>query len=242
MVKRLFRTDSGRSPYLSKKIRPETSPIARRGRYVSTVPRAIATRGTPTGYYEFERTVWLDLSYGANGFSVSGSNYTAISFVFSPVNLEVYGDNLVFQTEALPGAAEFAALFELMKIQSVEMTILPRSETSASNQNSNNPVFWICSDPNSGQTATSLDRIQQASDCQVFNANGNAGTFRKIVYPSFQNVVYYTSLTSSYSAKRGYVNADTAIPHYGIHVGGTFNTVGRVAFSFKYKMRCKNLK
>lgn len=218
------------------------TPMFRRGRYVSSIPRSISTRGTPSGYYEMVKTVWLDLSYGASGFSVAGGNFDAISFVFTPLNLQVYGDALVFQTEDLPGSSEYAALFELMKIESVEMTILPRNETSASNANANNPVYWICSDPNSGQAATSLERIQQASDCRVFNANAYQPVFKKTCYPSFQNVVYFNAVTSSFAPKRGYVNADTAIPHYSIHVGGNFNTTGRVAFSFKYKMRLKNLK
>jgi formate/nitrite transporter FocA (FNT family) len=63
------------------------------------------------------------------------------------------------------------------------------------------------------------------------------------VRPNFQSIVYYTGVSSTYSAKRGFVNTDTDTPHFGTKLVWASNgnlCNGNLMISCKYFFTVKN--
>lgn len=218
---------------------------SKRTRSGTRIPRPL-TRRIPKGYtgeVRFTRTATrtLPLIEGA-GFGVGAGSYEAISMVFDPTGVTIFGSAVNFAVSSLPNAAEIAALWDRLEIVKVEITIDPICDKSTTGGLTATPRMLICNDPNDGSAGTTLDSIRQHSDCKPLFGNG---PHKWTVYPNHLRLVYYTPLTSSYEPAKGFVNSDTAIPHYGTHlgianVGGI--TATSVIFSFKFFLRCKNVK
>lgn len=222
-----------------------TRKASKRTRAGTRIPRAL-TRRIPKGYtgeVRFTRTASKTLSIAdAAGFTVGAGNYDAIAMVFDPTGATIFGSAVNFTTAPLPNAAEIAALWDRLEIVKVEITIDPLCDKSTSGATTATPRMLICNDPNDGSAGTSVDAIRQHSDCKALYGNG---PHKWTVYPNHLRLVYYTPLTSSYEPAKGFVNSDTAIPHYGTHLGvinvGSISATS-VIFNFKFFLRCKNVK
>jgi len=212
----------------------------RRFRYpLQRVPRTLRY----TGETSFTRTANVSIAVTSGlGFTIGASAHEALAFTFDPTGVTWYGSSVSFASIPLPNAAEIAALWDMISIDKVEMTITSLYDPSDAGGTTNfAPRMLICNDYNSGVTGTSLSAIQEHSDCKTLNRMNN----KWAVKPKYQRVVYFTAVSSSYEPARGFVNADSAIPHYGTHIGIIERPLvqgGRVNFSFKFFMRAKNVK
>lgn len=212
-----------------------------------SLPKAIATRGTPKGYYEIVRTVSTDITYTTGNFNIGALSVSNISFQFTPISVIVAASPTVYITVNIANAAEFAAIFDRVKISHIDVTIRPKTNTSTDSTAGRTPDWWVCTDQNSGFTPLTVPEIKQRGDCRliVSNANAGDGVTRFRIRLCFNRVVYYTAVTSSYEPARGYINTGIEIPHYSMHIGNasvTGNGSGAVEFGFKYCFRFKDLK
>lgn len=204
--------------------------------------RYVNKRGTMDGVYEFTRVVNGRLDITNAGISVGAARYVAATFVFTPQNIQlVSGVAGNTNTYNIPNAAEFAALFDKMKIDKVEM-VFHNAQSAGSGLSGAQPNYLVfATDDN--DTAASVDSIKQM-DCKVWQPGFNATSQKIICKPKYQRLVYYTSLLSSYEPTSGYVVSDTAIPHYGIKVGvDIINDIAYfVNWTAKIHFKCKEVK
>lgn len=216
------------------KRRVERRPI----KYARGVPRPLFN-----GYCQFTRSINTQLNITAGvGWSIGAGSASNLTMVFDPLSVLLYGSAVNFITAALPSAAEIGALWDLVMLYKVEITVDHVNDPgNTGTVSSTMPRMAICNDYNDGQAGTSLDRIQQHSDCKVFTGRTSKWT----VYPKHQRVIYFNAATSSYEPARGFVNSATAIPHYGTHIGILDPSVllaGRTMFNFKLFFKAKNTK
>lgn len=214
------------------------------------VPRGvrnyISKRGTPEGSYEFVRTVTGKLEINNAGIGIGASRYHAGTWVVTPQNLQlisgVAGNS---NTYNIPNAAEFAALFDKIKIDKVEFTFSSANNTSTGGGGaltSTLPNLMLFAEDDN-DSVTSPDQIRQM-DCVTWQPGYNARDCKVAIVPKYQRIVYYTSLVSSYEPSTGYVVSDTAIPHYGLKMGiDVLSDISNaVNFSAKVYFKCKELK
>jgi len=189
------------------------------------------------------RTATAALSYTAStGFQLGAGTFSAVAFVFDPTGIVIYGSAIASATIAYDNIAEVSALWDRVMIDKVEISWESVNDKSSTAGALSAPSYLIGNDCNNGATGTSLAAIKQLGDCTTLLGSG---PFKWTVRPKFQRLLYFTPTTSSYEPATGYVNSDTAIPHYATHLG-VLNpgTVGAttVNFSFKMFLKCKDLK
>jgi len=197
--------------------------------------RYMSVRGTPGGTYEFTRTVTGGLAITNTGFPIGIASYAAATWTVTPNNLYLTsGVAGNVNTYVVPGAADFAALFDKIKIDKVEFTF-SQSQTSAAN------LLMFAIDDN--DTTTSPDQIRQMN-CKTWQPGSNTNVFKITFYPKYQRIVYYTSLLSSYEPASGYVVSGTDIPHYGLKMGIDLlaNSASQLNFAAKIFFKCKEVK
>lgn len=203
-----------------------------------SIPRAVRYNGEAA----FSRTCNFSINIAAgSGFSIGASSFSALAFTFDPTGLTYYGSGVSFVNVPLTNAAEIAAFWDLVAIDKVEMTMTSIYDPSTAGANTYVPRLVVCNDYNSGATGASLDSIYEKSDCTTLGSPISKWT----VKPKYQRIVYYTSAVSSYEPSKGFINADSAIPHYGVHLGlREFNLLsgGRLNISAKFFIRAKNNK
>lgn len=218
-----------------------------RGRFrtPARVPRVIGLRYN--GEYKLNRTLSFGLTVGGAGvgWAVGGANYQSVSIVFDPTGLNIFGSAVNFINVPMTNAAEISSLWERIRIDKVELTFAPRYEKAdgiASGFNAN-PQLLLCNDVNSGSAGTTLAEILQRPDAKHFTTNES---FKWTCYPKHQRLVYYTPLTSSYEPATGFVNSDTAIPHYSVHMSildlGSASANMAMHVTAKYFMTLRNVK
>jgi len=193
------------------------------------------------GETRLTRTVYGRINLSSTGFEIGVSNFQAVNIVYDVAGVTIYGNSTTSTRFDMPNAAEFAALYDLVKIDKVDITWNSNQQSGIGPTIA--PRFMICNDYNDGVGTASLSEIQQHSDCTAkFALMGQAN--RWSVKPKYQRIVYYTSLTSSYEPTNGFVNADTSIPHYGTKLACLVpqDSDGSCDFSFKYFLTLKNIK
>lgn len=207
------------------------------------IPRALALRGTPKGEYIIVRTAVGSLSYTNVGMTIGAAgNNVGATFVFTGPTISLVAGTGVNQNDyTVPNFTEIAALFDRVMLDKVEITFMT-SVSGAANSGTQQPLFLFAEDPN--DTPTSPDQIKQMDCVTWFPGNQTTGgVFKKTVRPQYLSLTYFTALVSSYSPQRGFVNSDTAIPHYGLKIGiDPLNASGSLNMTFKVTYRCKNLK
>jgi len=203
----------------------------------SGVPRSLRYNGD----VKLTRTVYGRITTSTTGFDIGVTSFQAINIVYDISGVTLYGNSTTSSNFVMPNAAEFSALYDLVRIDKVELDWSTNLQATSSGTNLA-PKFMVCNDYNDGVGTASLSNIQEHTDCTTkFAVDGRSNKWS--VKPKYQRIVYYTSLTSSYEATHGFVNADTAIPHYGTKLAVLTPAQGStVDFSFKYYLTLKNVK
>lgn len=144
------------------------------------------------------------------------SSATSFGILFSPVGVTVSSGVYSFDTN-WSGASELSNLYDLMKIDKVEITLytnLTGSSTSyipGTQINMSNPVFQICNDDNDVTAVTDLNQ-QQGVKLITFN---DKNVCRHICYPKYQSEAYKTATTVGFAPKTGFVNSSEDVKHFG---------------------------
>jgi len=159
-----------------------------------------------------------------------------------------YGNAVNSVSFSIPNAAEIAALYDLVKIDKVEITW---SSNHAATSNANGvsataPKFLVCNDHNDGIGAATLVEIQQQPNKTFMAVDGR--DHKWTCYPKYQRIIYQTALASSYEPTTGFVNTNSTIPHYGVKMAISnlaslqATTDAIIDFDIKYFLTLKNVK
>jgi len=215
--------------------RSRTIPAGRKQR----IPKTIKYNGE----VGIVRTATMAVSYTSGlGLAIGATNYQAASFVFDPTGVTFYGSSVNFISAPYDNIAEVSALWDRVMIDKVEITWESSTDKNNLPGSLSSPTYLVGNDVNNGITGTTIAAVRQLGDCTTKMGNG---PFKWVVKPKFQRLIYFTALASSYEPARGYVNSDTAIPHYSTHLA-VMNTasVGASTLNFTFKMflKCKDLK
>jgi len=221
---------------------------ARSSMRTGVVPRRVPRTLRYNGENKITRTIVGNIPYTQAGFTLGITNFQAMSIVFDPTGVTFYGSATQSANFALPNAAEIAALYDLMRIDKVELTWSNNSAAVSNGGTGTNRAakFLVCNDSNDGVGTTALDQIQQQPNRSFYNTNG--GEHKWTCVPKYSRVVYQTALVSNYEPTRGFVNANSTIPHFAIKMGisnlgslATATTEG-IDFTLKYFMTLKHVK
>jgi len=183
------------------------------------LPRRVPRVLRYNGENKITRTVVGTIAYTQAGFALGVTNFQAMSIVFDPTGVTFYGNATQSNNFALPNASEIAALYDLMRIDKVELT-WSNNTSAVSNGGTGinrSAKYLVCNDSNDGVGTTALDQIQQQPNKSFYST---AGTEHKwTCVPKYSRVVYQTVAVSNYEPTRGFVNSNSTIPHYAIKMG-----------------------
>lgn len=233
-----------------KRITPTT--VAKYQPAAVGLQRYLKLRGTPSGVYEISRTVTADIRVGQDGWTDGITSTKNITWVFSPQYLKLYRDSAtLFGTYNVPNAAEISALWDDIKLESVELTftgIFSQYAINTTAAYSTPRQVLYGTDDNDAVCTT--DGVKQLGDCKVWYPNNasSSSILRMRIKPKYNTLIYYTAVTSGYKPERGYVRSDYDIDHYGLkmalidHINTGDNSYGTMQVAAKFNFRCKNLK
>lgn len=210
--------------------------------------RYLGSRGTPQGVYEITRNINTDIPIASGLFAQGAISGTGMAIVFGTQTTQTLINNTLVNTANMPNAAELAAVWDDCKLDKVEVTLGFGGGASTNSTNQTPTMFLVGTDDNSAESTETI--VQQLGDCKSWYASSaNNSVFRITVKPKFQQLIYYTALTSGYQAKRGYNRSDYDIPHYALKIAipqltnGTAAALsGRLTISMKYFFKYKSLK
>lgn len=197
------------------------------------------------GEYKISRMTSMYIPFGGGGFQIGGASYPGIGFIFDPTQVlavtTLTGGSI---PAAIPNYSEIAALWDRVMIEKVVIEFnTDRTDPTPSATSGCNPILFYAYDK-TDIYANTLAITQQQDGCKSFQANANVNSCTTVIYPSYQRIIYYTSLLTSYEPARGYVVSDTAIPHYGFRLAMDTAGVatGGCKLRFTYHYRCKDVK
>lgn len=243
-----------------KRARKSSTP-ARYSRTATATPvapslrRYLGLRGTPQGVYELVRTTNGTMRItAATGFDNGVSTSESIGITFSLQNIRIYAANgtTLLNTFPIPNAAEISALWDDVKIDRVDVTMY--GHTAPSNTPLTTTAYVIGNQfvygTDDNDAVSSLATVQQLADCKSMYLITNSGNNEKRVTlkPKYQQIIYYTSLSSGYEPKHGYIRSDYDIEHYALKIArvpmnnAADNANGQINFNFRLHLKCKNLK
>jgi hypothetical protein len=180
------------------------------------------------------------------GFQLGLSSTEGIGFIFSPQDVTAVNTLAgTSVTSPIHNYAEIASLWERVMIDYVVIEISSRmtDKTSGSTGTTACPIIFYARD-NNDIYGNTLNITQQQAGVKTWHATSNLPDCKITVRPSFQRIVYYTAIVSSYEPARGFVVSDTAIPHYGLRMAtllGQLDAQG-IFLRFTYHYRCKDVK
>jgi len=231
--------DSRRRPSKRTRSSTGTGVVSRR------IPRTLRYNGEN----KITRTIVGGIPYSETGFALGVANFQAMSIVFDPTGATFYGSTTQSTNFSLPNAAEISALYDLMRIDKVELVWSGNTGvvTNGGGITSNRAAkYLVCNDSNDGIGSTLLDQIQQQPNKTFYNTDGTEHKWTCV--PKYSRVVYQTAAVSNYEPTRGFVNANSTIPHYAIKMGianlGSLatSTSDRMDFTLKFFMTLKHVK
>lgn len=195
------------------------------------------------GEVAFTRTASATINIiSTSGFNIGGAGFPAISFAYDPTGVTIFGSSTSFLLAPLINSAEIAALWDRVMIDKVELTMDFIAAKAATGGLTPCPKMFICNDPNNAGTGSTLDFVKQHTTCRALYGER---PHKHTVYPKHQRLVYYTALSSSFEPARGFVNSDTAIPHYSTHLALESTGLADATYlsiAFKFFLRAKDVK
>lgn len=205
--------------------------------------RYLAVRGTPDGVYEVTRHVNAYVDVKNAGIQIGATFQEAATWVFYPGQIALI-NGINVSTWLVPQAAELSALWDKIKIDTVEMKVTSNVNGPAVTAYTTQPglIFFAEDDNDSAATFSGIKQME----CVSYMPGFNAQMLKMQVKPKYQRLVYYTAALSSYEPCRGYVVSGTDIPHYGIKMGTDTSVLApgdhRLWFDFTIKFKLKELK
>lgn len=193
---------------------------------VSMVPRSLRYNGS----CQLARSCIMPIPVTAtSGFTIAGQAFNEAVFTYSPQYLRLVGDSTHSITALLPQYAELGAVWERVRIDRVELTIvanaIDEAFTVASGQPiiHNTPRIVIANDwcgPDNGGTSGTLGQVLQETNAKMFHIGGDHPPAKwSITKPKYNRLIQYTDTESDFEPANGFVNSRADIPHSGTRIG-----------------------
>lgn len=223
------------------------------------------SRGSRTRIHEYTRTCGSGMTAGSNdGIWVNTQNATGLIFgggaatglydvelSFSLYQVQAYIGGTAVGTYAMPSVTDFTNLYDLYRIDYIDVCITFSNNTSSINQPTTGlPIIYFVED-NDDVAATNTGSLMQYDKLKKFQF-GMKNMIRTRIHPKPLEMVYQSAVSTSYqsgSGKKFLTTANNNIPHYGVKLTvdpGPYSAAavqtGVIQMSFKYHITCKNTK
>lgn len=184
--------------------------------------------------YFFRRHAILNITVGL---SVAGEHFGGVA-INGITNLDFMGQTISFYN-----TSEFTNLFDFYKLHSVDFYINPAFNVSdASTSTGYLPTMYWFYDNNDASTPTLAEIVQRMN----VKSRRMDKPIHIRVYPSLQNEVYNTAISSAYTqlGRRWINSTNAAVPHYGLKYAIVGQPEDSMAFDVKVRWNfyCKNPK
>lgn len=202
------------------------------------VPRAIAHRGTPRGYYEIPvslfRKVYWNMSTGmwatdqTSGAPVGSTGYNGVSMTTAlDTSYMSLGNSGAFSANnniSIPGFAELQAVFDQCKVVRIDYEFWfsnPSMTQSAGAFDA--PELWLVKDYDNADPPASMNEVLQYQKPIRILGNANNGTYKVSIYPKVRTSLGSaldeagTTTTLAGVASGGYEDAQKpGAQHFGL--------------------------
>lgn len=232
-----FRPRSTVSPNVPRK-RLRRMPSRNRGRKLS-ITRSISMKGPAV--HVLTRTCSIAQSFSNLGIVPQVGLVAGLGFSiwFTNQSAFLYRDAANYSTVSIAGYSDLAALFDEVKVDAIELTIIPGIDPTTSGTGSG--VLGMCTDYNDKAAPAALGDIQQYNDYKNVSMANNY-IYKEIIRPKFLEYSLDSGGSAQASVSRtGFVRSNLDIDHYGkkcffvsVPPNASVST-----FIFKYKFLCK---
>lgn len=206
----------------------------------SRIPRAIATRGTPRGYYEIPvnvfRKIYWNMSTGlwetnqGTGANVGVTGYQGFSFASTlDTSINFVGGSGANNNVSVPGFTEMQAVFDQCKIVRIDYEFWFANQAhQVGSTVTESPELLMVTDYDNVDVPTTIGDIMQYSKIHRVVGNANNGKYKFSLYPKVRTSVGSdgaeagTSTTLAGSENAGYQDAQKP-GAYHMGVRGWFN-------------------
>lgn len=180
-----------------------------------------------TGYCKMARSCTMQMTIQKSaGFLLGGTNWAEGMLTFSPQGLTFRGDSTHSTTTPLPQYAELAAVWERVRIDKVELTILSNAQdqTIADTEPSGNSLRLIIANDRNGEAVGAVSTtsyVNQCTDAQYYSAGGDHKPIKwTIIKPNYRRLVQYDpSGLPSYEPTNGFIDSSFDVQHHGVRIG-----------------------
>lgn len=198
---------------------------------LSMVPRGITYSGSCTLSRSCTMTIPV---LKAAGFSIGAGNFAEVCLTYSPQGLKMTGDSTHFTSVSLPQYAELAAVWERVRIDKVELTILGNSASAATGADEPATTasrLIIANDWNGDAVGSAVSNAftTQCTGAQFYNAGGDQKPIKwTIRKPKYRRLIQYTGNNDvSYEPTNGFIDTSFDVPHMGTRLAiPSVGTVG----------------
>jgi len=147
---------------------------------------------------------------------------------------------------SIPGYTDIAGLFDEVKIDSVELTIITGNDPSPASSltNTGSAVIQMATDYNDKNAPTSSGDVQQYADVKSIRLANNF-QYKEIIRPRFLTYALDSAgAPIASSPKQGFIRSNLDIEHYGKKGAFVLTSPGSIytLWSFKYKFICRTAK
>lgn len=150
---------------------------------------------------------------------------------------------LNFKISQLPQFNEFTVLYDQYKINGVKLEIVPQFDSANVGAIGTNVVSqnFLINDYDDSTVPTTMDTLLQN---QTVKRSSSTRIMKHYIRPCVAQQIFNTGITSTYGARRGFVdcnNADTE--HYGVKIGWGSNPVAqRYGLKMTFYLAFKNVR
>nr|WPR18779.1 MAG: capsid protein [Chemarfal virus 102] len=208
-----------------RKYKKRSNPMNRkinRARYGRRKPMIRKTLKQPVQYFKRSAWLpnWLTTAAGADSFA-----------------------SINFRINQLPQFTEFTQLYDQYKINGVKLEIIPQYDSAnvgaiGTNQISQN---YLINDYDDVLVPTTMDTLMQN---QTVKRCPSTAVMKHYIKPCIAMQVFNTGITSTYAARRGFVDCNSAdTEHYGVKLGFTSNPLAqRYGLRMTFYLAFKNVR
>jgi len=168
------------------------------------------------------------------------------SLWFTNQNAYIWINASNYSTVAIPGYTDLAALFDEVKIDAIEISIITGNDPNppGGGGQTGSAVLVMASDYNDKNAPAASGDVQQYADCKTVRLTNNF-IHKEILRPKFLSYTLDSSGAAiASSPKTGFFRSNLDIEHNGKKCAIILNSPGTMysVFSFKYKFICKTPK
>jgi len=207
--------------------------------------------GTPNGVHQFVKALVIPIGVYDNGWGIGGTRGPAFSLQFNLQDAIFTITGGTSSVTSVPGYVELSALFDQIMLDKVivkfQYGMDPASQPPVSFTASQSPLLYHCIDYNDAGVPATLETVMQYGNQKSGILAAELGPIVRVVRPKYAQVLFNGGAGTTYAAKRGFVNALSDVPHYGMKgfmlcnsASGGLTSIGVVSLQIQYFYKCKN--